>query len=143
MDGSGPSKIVAIGIISQGSPEGRGLHRSGILSKSNGITHQQGFDIRDRTNGSEMSVHLRRDLSTICCKLLLHSVGASGAVADVLLFRRRLFALSVATSICSYAAHGLSFVSLPLLLRTVSGQPQVQRVFPPTPRPVVIAIVTS
>ncbi|HEY0524849.1 MAG TPA: MFS transporter [Stellaceae bacterium] len=57
------------------------------------------------------------------------------------LFRRPLFALSVATSICSYAAQGLAFVSLPFLLSEVLGWSQVQVGFLMTPWPVVVAIV--
>jgi MFS transporter, DHA2 family, multidrug resistance protein len=62
-------------------------------------------------------------LALMCCLLLLHRQRAHPApLLPVDLLRRPPFALSVVTSICSYAAQGLAFVSLPFLFETVLGR---------------------
>lgn len=57
------------------------------------------------------------------------------------LFRRPVFALSAATSICSFATQGLAFVALPFLLQSVLGYTQVHTGFLITPWPVVVAVM--
>ena len=57
------------------------------------------------------------------------------------LYRRPLFALSSATSACSFAAQGLSFVSLPFYFQTVLGHSAVQTGLLMTPWPVMTAIM--
>jgi len=57
------------------------------------------------------------------------------------LYRRPMFALSSATSICSFAAQGLSFVSLPFLFQTVMGHSAVETGLMLTPWPVATAIM--
>ncbi|WP_170937219.1 MULTISPECIES: hypothetical protein [Rhodomicrobium] len=57
------------------------------------------------------------------------------------LFRRPAFALSALTSICSFAAQGLAFVSLPFLLQDVMGHSQVATGFLMTPWPAVVALM--
>jgi DHA2 family multidrug resistance protein-like MFS transporter len=80
--------------------------------------------------------------SLVCCGLLLYRQRAHPApLFPVDLLRRRLFALSVVTSICSYATQSLAFVSLPFLFETVLGRSQVQTGFLLTPWPVVVAIM--
>jgi DHA2 family multidrug resistance protein-like MFS transporter len=56
------------------------------------------------------------------------------------LFQRRFFALSVVTSVFSYVAQGLAFVSLPFLFETVLGRSQVETGFLLTPWPAVVVI---
>jgi MFS transporter, DHA2 family, multidrug resistance protein len=80
--------------------------------------------------------------SVVCCGLLLNRQRAHPApLLPVDLLRRPLFALSVATSICAYAAQCLAFVSLPFLFETILGRSQVQTGFLLTPWPVVVAIM--
>jgi MFS transporter, DHA2 family, multidrug resistance protein len=57
------------------------------------------------------------------------------------LFRRPLFALSAATSICSFAVQGLAFVSLPFYFEDILGRSQVETGFFMTPWPLVVAIM--
>lgn len=57
------------------------------------------------------------------------------------LYRRPMFALSSATAICSFAAQGLSFVSLPFLFQTVMGHSAVETGLMLTPWPVATAIM--
>jgi DHA2 family multidrug resistance protein-like MFS transporter len=57
------------------------------------------------------------------------------------LFRRPLFALSAATSICSFAVQGLAFVSLPFYFEDILGRSQVETGFFMTPWPLVVAVM--
>jgi DHA2 family multidrug resistance protein-like MFS transporter len=56
------------------------------------------------------------------------------------LFRRPLFALSAATSVCSFTAQGLAFVSLPFLFEVMLHQSQVATGFLLTPWPLLVAL---
>ena len=55
--------------------------------------------------------------------------------------RRPLFALSTATSICSFAVQGLAFVSLPFYFEDILGRSQVETGFLMTPWPLVVAMM--
>jgi DHA2 family multidrug resistance protein-like MFS transporter len=57
------------------------------------------------------------------------------------LFRRPMFALSAATSVCSFAVQGLAFVSLPFYFEDVLMRTQVETGFFMTPWPLVVAIM--
>jgi MFS transporter, DHA2 family, multidrug resistance protein len=57
------------------------------------------------------------------------------------LFRRPMFALSAATSMCTFAVQGLGFVALPFYLEDVLGRSQVETGFFMTPWPLVVAIM--
>ena len=57
------------------------------------------------------------------------------------LFRRPMFTLSAATAMCSFAAQGLAFVSLPFYFEDVLGRSQVETGFFMTPWPVVVGIM--
>ena len=57
------------------------------------------------------------------------------------LFRRPVFALSVVTSICSYTAQALAYVSLPFYFQYVAGMTQVQTGLLVTPWPAAVVIV--
>lgn len=57
------------------------------------------------------------------------------------LYRRPMFALSSATSMCSFAAQGLAFVSLPFLFQTVLGRSAVETGLLLTPWPVATGIM--
>ena len=59
-------------------------------------------------------------LALACGRLLLRrQAGHAAPMLPVDLLRRPLFALSVATSMCSFAAQGLAFVSLPFFIEGV------------------------
>jgi MFS transporter, DHA2 family, multidrug resistance protein len=57
------------------------------------------------------------------------------------LFRRPMFALSAATSVCSFAVQGLAFVSLPFYFEDILQRTQVETGFFMTPWPLVVAIM--
>jgi DHA2 family multidrug resistance protein-like MFS transporter len=57
------------------------------------------------------------------------------------LFRRPMFALSAATSVCSFAIQGLAFVSLPFYFEDVLHRSQVETGFFMTPWPLVVAMM--
>jgi DHA2 family multidrug resistance protein-like MFS transporter len=57
------------------------------------------------------------------------------------LFRRPMFALSAATSVCSFAVQGIAFVSLPFYFEDVLMRTQVETGFFMTPWPLVVAIM--
>ena len=57
------------------------------------------------------------------------------------LFRRPMFALSAATSVCTFAVQGIAFVSLPFYFEDVLMRTQVETGFLMTPWPLVVAIM--
>ena len=57
------------------------------------------------------------------------------------LFRRPMFALSAATSVCSFAIQGIAFVSLPFYFEDILLRTQVETGFFMTPWPLVVAIM--
>nr|WP_321911537.1 MFS transporter [Paraburkholderia sp. J11-2] len=71
--------------------------------------------------------------------LIRREAGHPAPMLPVDLFRRPVFALSSVTAICSFAAQGLAFVSLPFYFETVLMRSQVETGFLMTPWPVVVA----
>ena len=57
------------------------------------------------------------------------------------LFRRPIFALSVATSVCSFIAQTIAYVALPFYFQDVGAQSQVETGLLMTPWPAIVAIV--
>ncbi len=75
-----------------------------------------------------------------CGGALLHrQAGHPAPMLPVDLLRRPLFALSVATSMASFAAQGLAFVSLPFFIETVLHRDPVQTGFLMAPWAIVVA----
>ncbi len=68
-------------------------------------------------------------------------LGLRAPMLPVDLYRRPIFALSSVTSMCSFAAQGLSFVSIPFYFQTVLGYSPVETGLLLTPWPVVTAIM--
>ncbi|CAG2156012.1 MFS transporter [Cupriavidus numazuensis] len=73
--------------------------------------------------------------------LLWRERGHPAPMLPVDLFRRSMFALSTLTAICSFAAQGLAFVSLPFYFQHVLGRGQVETGFLLTPWSVVVALM--
>lgn len=71
--------------------------------------------------------------------LLRRQAGQAAPVLPVDLLRRPLFALSVATSMASFAAQGLAFVSLPFFIVDVLQRDAVQTGFLIAPWAIVVA----
>lgn len=73
--------------------------------------------------------------------LLRHEAGHSAPILAVDLFRRPLFALSSATSVCAFAVQGLAFVVLPFWLHTGLGFSQSETGLLITPWPAALALM--
>jgi DHA2 family multidrug resistance protein-like MFS transporter len=67
--------------------------------------------------------------------------GHPAPMLPVDLFKRPMFALSTATAVCSFAAQGLAFVSLPFYFESVLGRSQVETGFLMTPWSVMVALL--
>jgi DHA2 family multidrug resistance protein-like MFS transporter len=73
--------------------------------------------------------------------LVRQQVGQAAPLLPIDLYRRPLFALSSLTSMCSFSAQGLSFVSLPFLFQSVLGHNAVETGLLLTPWPVATGIM--
>lgn len=73
--------------------------------------------------------------------LLRRERGHPAPMLPVDLFRRPMFALSTVTAICSFAARGLAFVSLPFYFEHVLGRNPVETGFLLTPWSAVVALM--
>jgi len=87
-----------------------------------------------------LTVGIELGLAAICLALLMwRQAGHPAPMLAVDLLKRPVFALSAATAVCSFAAQGLAFVSLPFMLQHILGYSQVDTGFLLTPWPVVVA----
>jgi len=73
--------------------------------------------------------------------MLRRERGHPAPMLPVDLFRRPMFALSTMTAVCSFAAQGLAFVSLPFYFEGVLGRTQVETGFLMTPWSVLVALM--
>ncbi|WP_295991083.1 MFS transporter [Rugamonas sp.] len=73
--------------------------------------------------------------------LLRRQRGHAAPMLPVDLFKRPLFALSALTSVCTFAAQGLAFVSLPFYFETTLGRSPIETGFLMTPWAVLVAIM--
>ncbi|HEX3575124.1 MAG TPA: MFS transporter, partial [Rhodopila sp.] len=72
--------------------------------------------------------------------LIRRQLGLHAPMLPVDLYRRPMFALSSLTSVCSFTAQGLAFVSLPFYFQTVLGFSAVETGLLLTPWPVMTGI---
>ncbi len=73
--------------------------------------------------------------------LVRRQAGLSLPLLPVDLFKRPVFALSVATSVSTFVAQGIVFVALPFYFQDVLGRSQVATGLLMTPWPVTVAII--
>jgi len=73
--------------------------------------------------------------------LVRRQKGHPAPLLPVDLFRRPLFALSVMTSICTFAAQALAFVSLPFYFESALGRSPIETGFLMTPWPVMVGVM--
>jgi DHA2 family multidrug resistance protein-like MFS transporter len=73
--------------------------------------------------------------------LLRRQSGHAAPMLPVDLFRRPLFALSALTAVCTFAAQGLSFVSLPFYFEATLGRSPIETGFLMTPWAVLVAVM--
>ena len=71
--------------------------------------------------------------------LIWREAGHPAPMLPVDLLKQPVFALSAVTAVCSFAAQGLAFVSLPFFFETVLMRSPVETGFLMTPWPVVVA----
>jgi len=72
--------------------------------------------------------------------MVRREAGHPAPMLPVDLFKRPVFTLSAATAVCSFAAQGLAFVSLPFYFETILQRSQVETGFLMTPWSVVVAL---
>jgi DHA2 family multidrug resistance protein-like MFS transporter len=75
------------------------------------------------------------------CILVARQLSKPSPLLPVDLMRIPLFALSVATSICAFAAQGMAYVSLPFLFEETLGKSQVVTGLLMTPWPLTVAVI--
>lgn len=73
--------------------------------------------------------------------LLRRQAGHEAPMLPVDLFRRPLFMLSSLTAVCTFAAQGLAFVSLPFYFEVTLGRSPVETGFLMTPWAVLVAVM--
>ncbi|WP_070222066.1 MULTISPECIES: MFS transporter [unclassified Janthinobacterium] len=73
--------------------------------------------------------------------LLRRQAGHAAPMLPIDLFRRPLFLLSSLTAICTFAAQGLAFVSLPFYFEVTLGRSPVETGFLMTPWAVLVAVM--
>jgi MFS transporter, DHA2 family, multidrug resistance protein len=99
--------------------------------------------IGSAAHGGSLGVALAELVAGIGLGLILirRQVDHPAPMLPIDLFRNPLFALSAATSVCSFAVQGLAFVSLPFYFEDVLHRTQVETGFFMTPWPLVVAIM--
>ena len=75
------------------------------------------------------------------CALLRWESGQVAPILAIDLFRRPVFSLSALTSICSFTAQGIAFVSLPFLLEDIMAYSPVETGLLITPWPAIVAVM--
>jgi DHA2 family multidrug resistance protein-like MFS transporter len=73
--------------------------------------------------------------------LLRRQAGHAAPMLPVDLFKRPLFALSALTAVCTFAAQGLAFVSLPFYFEHTLGRSPIETGFLLTPWAVLVAVM--
>jgi len=73
--------------------------------------------------------------------LLRRQAGHTAPMLPVDLFKRPLFTLSALTAVCTFAAQGLSFVSLPFYFETTLGRSPIETGFLMTPWAALVAVM--
>jgi DHA2 family multidrug resistance protein-like MFS transporter len=100
------------------------------------------FGIGEAAHRADLAVTLAAlGVALVSGGALIHrQLGLPAPMLPVDLYRRPMFALSSLTSLCSFAAQGLAFVSLPFYFQTVLGFNAVETGLLLTPWPVMTAI---
>ncbi len=75
--------------------------------------------------------------------LVTRQISRPQPLLPVDLMRIPLFALSVTTSVCAFAAQGMAYVSLPFLFENTLGHSQVETGLLLTPWPLTVAIIAT
>lgn len=73
--------------------------------------------------------------------LLRRQTGHKAPMLPIDLLRRPMFAMSVVTSVCTFAAQGLAFIALPFYFSSTLGRSAIETGFLMTPWAVMVAIM--
>ena len=123
----------------------RAFHRFDMLSAllNAGTFGLLIFGISDAAHGGAAMISVGVLLGALLCGVLLvrRQLGLTAPMLPVDLYRRPMFALSSLTSMSSFAAQGLAFVSLPFYFQMMLGRSAVETGLLLTPWPVVTAIM--
>ncbi|MGE7417587.1 MFS transporter [Methylobacterium tarhaniae] len=141
-----PIGLAALGIARRALPEtGRAGHAfDGVGALLNAATFALlVLGLGEAAHAGPLWRVLAEFAGALACGALLlrRQAGHPAPMLAVDLLKRPLFALSAATSVCSFAAQGLAFVSLPFLFQHALGRSQVETGFLMTPWPVVVALM--
>ena len=141
-----PLGVVALGLAGRALPvTPRATHRfDGISALLNaGTFGALIFGIGEAAHRAPPIVTAAVLLVAVCCGILLvrRQLGLTAPLLPVDLYRRPIFALSSITSVASFAAQGLAYVSLPFYFQTVLGRSAVETGLLLTPWPLVTAIM--
>jgi DHA2 family multidrug resistance protein-like MFS transporter len=104
-----------------------------LISAVDGLAHGQGA----------LSVAVQFILMLVAGTALVHrQTSLASPLLPVDLMRVPLFALSVASAICCFAAQGLAYVAMPFLLQNTLGLSQVTTGLLLTPWPLAVALIS-
>lgn len=92
---------------------------------------------------SDMPLLIATTVATLACGILLvrRQFGQAAPLLPIDLLRIPIFALSIATSVMSFAAQMLAFVSLPFYIQNTLGHSEVQTGLLLTPWPLALVVV--
>ncbi len=139
-----PLGLVAVPLFLATGPRGRGRHRpfDAVGALLNALALGLVVTGVDGLGGGGVNVAIGELAAGIGCGALLVWQQSRRAVPllPLDLLRIPLFALSVCTSVCSYAAQILAYVSLPFLFQTVMHRSAVATGLLVTPWPLLVAV---
>ncbi len=131
-----------------GGPNSRGAaHRFDVLSAllSAGTFGLLIMGVDGLGHGQGHATILLELMATVIFGVVLvrRQFSRSAPLLPVDLLRIPMFALSIGTSVCSFAAQGLAYVSLPFYFQDVLGRSQVETGLLMTPWPLTVALVAD
>ena len=100
-----------------------------------------GLDAIGHSNSAGLVVGMLLVAALAGAGLVYRATSVSMPLLPLDLFKLPVFALSAATAVCSFAAQGITFVTLPFYLHDVIGRSQVATGLLMTPWPLTVAVV--
>jgi DHA2 family multidrug resistance protein-like MFS transporter len=143
-----PIGVFAIAVAARALPKGRRLDRrfdvlSAALSALTFGLLISGIDGLGH-GANRGSVLLEIAASVVMGFMLVtRQMSQPSPLLPVDLLRIPLFALSVGTSVCAFAAQGMAYVSLPFLFENTLGHSQVETGLLLTPWPLTVAVIAT
>jgi DHA2 family multidrug resistance protein-like MFS transporter len=143
-----PLGIFAIAVALRALPKARRIDRrfdvasAGLSALTFGLLIS-GID--GLGHGAQLSSVLIELVAAVVLGFLLvtRQMSQPSPLLPVDLMRIPLFALSVSTSVCAFAAQGMAYVSLPFLFENTLGHSQVETGLLLTPWPLTVAVIAT